>query len=505
MFLGVQSNRTQPNTVTLESSRPDIVRVPAAVSVMPGAGGASFPIEVVGSIESTQSVTITASRIGYQTASETLQVLDASAPQLKLRVAPRLIEEAFGARTTGGAGGTISIETPQLLPLTVRLQSSDAHEVRVPPTVVIAAGSTLARFAIEAVDDAVYDATKTVSILAEADNLAPAQAQITVRDSNPRLTAYLTRVAFAEDAGNQAATLVLKLSRAYSLPLFISVRASGGRLVVSGSVFIPAGTTLVSVPIGVLDNERINASGNDAIEVDPPFTAAGNPLVVPVQIFEDDGPLMLTVSNTQLSERGPRTARATITRQGSLLQALVVTLQISKNVPRASTLLNAPRQIIIPAGSHRVSFDISVADDDKAYLLGRDFINVLAAGATIDGRAEDAVLPITIEDDDSTSLSLRFDSNVVGESGLRRAIGTLSLLAPTRADATFLLRNSNPARLEVPRAIVIPKGQRSVTFFVDAIDNNGDDGDATATITAQKSGFTTTTNTVTVLDDDDAP
>jgi len=216
-----------------------------------------------------------------------------------------------------------------LLPLTVRLQSSDAHEVRVPPTVVIAAGSTLARFAIEAVDDAVYDATKTVSILAEADNLAPAQAQITVRDSNPRLTAYLTRVAFAEDAGNQDATLVLKLSRAYSLPLFIRVGASGGRLVVSGSVFIPAGTTLVSVPIGVLDNERINASGNDAIEVDPPFAGAGNPLVLPVQIFEDYGPLMLTVSNTQLSERGPRTARATITRQGSLLQALVVTLQFT--------------------------------------------------------------------------------------------------------------------------------------------------------------------------------
>lgn len=510
VFLGSADNPAQPYTVLLESSRPDIVIVPTAVSVAAGRQGNTFFIKVApDSIDGApQNVTITARRQGYVSATTTLQIVDANAPRLSLKIAPRVVQESG----ENAAGGLVSISTPQAEPVTVRLSVSDEDQARVPPTVVIPPGSTLARFSIEAIVDRLGEGTRDITIFAEADNFAPARAPLAIRDATPFVTASLTTPQLSERAGPDAARVVVKLSRPTRETINVFLSVSDSRLSVPISVSFAPGQTLLSIPVTVVDNDAVDDDGNDdshraRISVRQPFSSTAfygtPPIELPLQIFDDDRPLSLEISNTRLSERAPRTARATVTRQGSLAEPLVVTLRprASDSTPSLPLLLRVPRAVTIPAGARSVSFEVGVADNEQAFLFG-DQVNFLTVSATIAGQSVETTLDIEIEDDDRTLLGVLFDSDTIGESGITRAFATLLLPGPAKADYTFFLINTHPSRLQVPQAVVIAKGQKSVTFPVDAINNTRDDGDVHVQITPRKPGFRGLESAIRVLDDD---
>ena len=79
----------------------------------------------------------------------------------------------------------MSRNTDTTNPLTVTLASSDTGEATVPATVTIAAGQTIsAPFSIDAVDEAVVDATQTVTVTASAIAHADGSDTVDVTDDD---------------------------------------------------------------------------------------------------------------------------------------------------------------------------------------------------------------------------------------------------------------------------------------------------------------------------------
>lgn len=511
-------SRSGEQRVALSSSDPTRVQVPASIGYYTFAS-ARFSIVVrddnlnIGP----QPVRITASLPGFQSATVTLLVIDKSAPRLSLRIAPNVIEEAQG---DGAATGTISRQGDLSQELIIGLRSIDTDEVQVQPSLVLPPRVASATFSIDAVDDRLLDSTQTVTIAANPVGAgsriyASARATVSVRNSNPDVTAYLTRTAFSEDAGPRASLLVLKLTRAYPDDLTIGLGVGNQRLIVPRSVVIPAGKTLISVPVGVRNDNRTDSGGNEYVSVGRPFPVESPPssggipsIILFVTVFEDDGPISLTLSRNEFNEgAGIGVALGTVSRRIANGEPLTVTLKAERTSGgSAAVLVRVPRQIVIAAGARSATFAVDILNDNQ---FGGSIpqINLITAKAVINGQPVQAVQAqagVFIHDDELNQILLRFDSEIIGENGLRRAIATLYLEGPAPAAYTFSLISSNPSRVRVPSSVVLPAGSTSVSFPVDAIDNLADDGNAVITIQARKTGFRSGSGTITVIDDDGA-
>jgi len=102
-----------------------------------------------------------------------------STPALNVTAAPIAFPENAGANASTG---TVSLAAPASGNLTISLASSNTNAVTVPATVTINAGASSTTFAIAAVDNAVSDGTKAVTITATATGYNSGQVQLSVTD-----------------------------------------------------------------------------------------------------------------------------------------------------------------------------------------------------------------------------------------------------------------------------------------------------------------------------------
>ena len=101
---------------------------------------------------------------------------------LSLSLSPSVISETGGANASVG---TVSINQPLSVPLTVGITSSDTGEATVPSSVIIPAGQLSATFPIAAFDDIFADGTQTSTIAVSAPGFLNVSSVITVLDNEP--------------------------------------------------------------------------------------------------------------------------------------------------------------------------------------------------------------------------------------------------------------------------------------------------------------------------------
>lgn len=512
----LSANRFSTENILVRSSNPDRVRVPQSVPLTNG----TFLIDIIPDpdFNAPETITISASAQNIDATVATFILLDSSAPRLSLRINPNVVQEG---QSTLAARGTLTREGDVSQSISVALTSSNRNQVRVPQSLVFQAGQATATFPITTVDDGAIGRDQTVTISAnvagaDAGAIASARANVIVRNSTPFVTASLTRTAFSESAGPRASILVLKLSRPYSRELRVGLGAGNPRLIVPRVAVFPAGSTLISVPIGVRNDERSDSGGNEFVLVFPPFAAVfppgsatgPGPIRLPVTIFDDDALLTLTLTQTEFSENaGVGAARATVTRRLPTDEPLTVELSVESAPGNDDqTLVRVPKQVVIPPKLRSISFPIDILNNSEpGFAIPQT--RFLVARAIINGppvQAVQARVPLFITDDEPSQIVLEVDSAVVGENGLRRAFVTLRVQGPAPADLTFTIQNSNRSRLQAPTTVVLPAGSTSVTFPVDAIDNTIPDGNARITLTARKTGFGSGNTLITVIDDDAA-
>jgi uncharacterized repeat protein (TIGR01451 family) len=177
--------------VSLRSSLPGKLQVPASVIVPAGEKSAEFDLNLLDDnrIDGPQTVTVTAHVENWVDGSDTILVLDNDAPAVVLELPPS-VSEGNGVITNGAAVRLSGLLTSNLV---VNLASSDLSELEVPANVVIPAGQIRARFNLRVVDDGTIDGRQTVSISAKAPQFASDTASLLVLDDEMPVTPYQPR------------------------------------------------------------------------------------------------------------------------------------------------------------------------------------------------------------------------------------------------------------------------------------------------------------------------
>lgn len=110
---------------------------------------------------------------------------------------------------------------------------------------------------------------------------------------------------------------------------------------------------------------------------------------------------------------------------------------------------------------------------------------------------------LSVTDHETLSVSIG-PSTVAENAGVAAVVGTVtrSNTSDLFADLTVSLLSTDPTELIVPATVVIPAGQASATFAMDAVDDEITDGTQVVTIRATAAGYISLDDTLSVSDND---
>jgi uncharacterized repeat protein (TIGR01451 family) len=167
-----------PIAVQLQSSQPDLVRVPATVIVPERKLSAPFDLRIVDDTEFNppRTVEITAQVRQWTPASAALEVEDNEIQQLYLTVPEQLVENGAPALGRLELGGALPTN------LVVQLMATAPALLHVPARIYLPAGSRFSEFELVAPDNLETNGNGTVRLLAEAPGFVGANALVRVRD-----------------------------------------------------------------------------------------------------------------------------------------------------------------------------------------------------------------------------------------------------------------------------------------------------------------------------------
>ena len=172
-----------PVTVTLESSDPEVLLLPATAQVPVGETSVDFNLYAPPDHRWTgpRSVTLRATVSGWTGAEAALIVDDGDEGRLMVLLPDRTFEDA-GTLTNAGV---VALPYVTNAPVIVTLTSGDATEASTPSAVTIPAGESAARFDLTVLDDVERDGTRAVTITASASDLANGTGIVAVADNDP--------------------------------------------------------------------------------------------------------------------------------------------------------------------------------------------------------------------------------------------------------------------------------------------------------------------------------
>jgi hypothetical protein len=176
--------------VALSSSDTTTLVTPATTTILGGQTSAVFVVTAVADIafRSPQIATVTAHVIDWTDGTATITVFDNKSRNLTV-VLPSQVAEGDGVITNGGSAGISGTLSSNLL---VSLTSSDTTKLIVPTTVTILSGQTNAAFNLAAVDNAMMDGPRAVTVTASAVSFTNGTATLTVLDNDAHHFTFAT-------------------------------------------------------------------------------------------------------------------------------------------------------------------------------------------------------------------------------------------------------------------------------------------------------------------------
>jgi methionine-rich copper-binding protein CopC len=203
--------------------------------------------------------------------------------------------------------------------------------------------------------------------------------------------------------------------------------------------------------------------------------------------------LGLTVTNSSFSEgAGVNASVATLTRNTDTSNTLTVTLSVDD-----TSEASVPSTVTFGAGQSSVSFNIAAVDDS---IVDGSQAVVLTAAAT---GFTSGISNLTVTDNDVATLGLTVTNSSFSEgAGANASVATLTRNTNTSSTLTVSLSIDDTSEASVPSSVTFGAGQSSVSFNIDAVDDNIFDGSQNVVLTASKSGFANGTANLTVTDNE---
>jgi len=187
----------------------------------------------------------------------------------------------------------------------------------------------------------------------------------------------------------------------------------------------------------------------------------------------------------------------TLVGQGNVSVGPTPTSDLVVNLTSSDTSeVTVPASVIIPAGQSNVLFDLTIIDDS---LLDGDQTAAITVVAPGYGTNQTT---ITVHDNETATLSVTLPASASESAGTLVNAGSVGIGTAAGKNVTVSLSSSDPSRLIVPPATVIPAGQTSAVFNLTFVNNNVVEGPQTVSVTAHVPNWTDGSTPMTILDDD---
>jgi hypothetical protein len=342
--------------------------------------------------------------------------------------------------------GTVTLSAPQSGSTVIALSTPAPTTVaRIPASVTVPAGATSASFTVTTF---AVTSQFNMNIFADLAGSPEQQALLLITAGSATTTVSALSVNPVSLVGGASASGTVTLSRA---------AASGGAVVtlskalsnggpgtvpatVPASVTVPAGQTSASFAIGT---SAVTAT--TGVRISASF--GGATLNSDITVF----PLLAQVSFSG-NVPGGSPAAGTVTLNGAAPGGGTVVTLSSAN----TSLVTVPASVTVPAGQTNVTFTASTAPVTQTTAVA---VSASSGGTTVSTNlfliVSSAVASVTLN-----------PSSVTGPASSTATV-TLRSAAPT-GNAVVTLASSNTLLAVVPNSVVVPAGQTSATFTVNA-------------------------------------
>lgn len=469
--------------VTLASSDTTEATTPATVTIAAGASSVQFTITAVDDTltDGNQSVQITASAPGIQSASESIVVVDNEQADL-----------VFTNTTisVGETAGTIQLSlirnTSTATILVISLTSSDPITATVPDTVTFQAGVSSVSVPVTIVNNEIADGPRTTSITASQSNLRSASTLLTINDDETAaLTLKFSTTQILETGGVSTATITRNtpVNRAVAVALTSSDLTEA---IVPQQVTIPVGATSATFIVQAV-NDQIQ-DGDQTVVING--SAAGMQTATrSLQVIDDETPVFsLELAESSISERDGGTT-GTVRLPSAATSSLTVALSSSD-----TSAATVPTTVTINAGSTTATFAITSVDDATLDGTQSTLISATATGFQTSAQS----LSVT----DWETLTVSIPQSTVSEASGTIIGSVLRSNADLTESVTVQLISNNLAAARLPARVTIPAGENFANFNVLLVDDAVVDGLQSVTLTASESRYQSVGFVLFISDDD---
>lgn len=297
------------------------------------------------------------------------------------------------------------------------------------------------------------------------------------------LSLSIQQTSISENGGSTTGT-VRRSNVDLSQSLLVSLGSSDtSEAALPATVIIPAGQSSTTFTINAVDDNLLDGTQVASISVQSSgYTGASQTISV-----TDYETVSITFDRTSISERNGL-ATATVTRSNTD-NALPYTINLSNS---DSTELSIPATVTIPANQASVSFAVNAVDDNL--LDGTQTVSIGVNATAYVGSSN------TIAVTDYETFEVTFDRSSIGENG-ESAIATIRRSNTELGTAAIItLTNSNPTAATMPATVTIPADQFSASFLITAMDDTLLDGTQVLTVSANATGFVSSSNAIEVTD-----
>jgi hypothetical protein len=540
---------TSEHIAFIQSGETTVAQVPPVAIIPVGARSTTFYLSTIDDAigcNDPEVTNITAKVAGFTDAQQAVVAVNDEPCYLRglgVQILTRDLKPLTGrlVESDGPNAATVVVtrsDTNSNLNLVVDLASSEPDRAAAAPVtegkptrVVIPAGQTSVQLPLSVFDNLDVEGCQTITISPSAvgftDPNAPASnrpiipvtsvfpnvgydvspGSVSIADNETPISSLTIRPStFYESGSSGVAGGTLTRAGSLEEPLTVNVTSSDTSEVrLSTNVTEPATALSVTFPpgertvsfniIGVADrivdgDQQVDILVSESQGCYTPVTRAR------VVVRDSDLPSLLVKVPASITESGTgNSALGSVTRNTVSDAPLVVTLQSSD-----TTEVTVPRTVTIAAGQRNITFPVTGVDD--RVVDGNQKARIIASGAGFVAAGAD----ITVIDRTVLfvpGLTLTVSPSVVSEgAGVRAARATVTRNTGTTTAMTVSLASNNPSLVQVPSGVVIPLGATSVSFDVSVIENTTVGANQIVKLTASKTGLTSGTAQLSVLDND---
>lgn len=478
------------------TSGADYAAPPGVVAIPSGAAGAYVLLTPINDtdVEGTEDVRISLSAgaeayglrvseaLAYFSDNETLPV------QVQFSSGSSTVSEAIGEHTVDLTLSEVSTAPVSVL---CRIASGSATggavDVSFDPIVVtFQPGQTNQSVLLRVVDDNVPEPSETLAITllnASGAGIGTSTHTVTITDNDDLPPAIVHFAASSSSVAESVATPVLAvaLSAPSTSAVSVDYTVTGGSatavadyVLASGTIDIPAGALMRSIPIQIT-NDPMTESGETVIVTlsNAHGAAMGANTVHTLTITDDDAPIVNVVAVATTISEGNTSAVFMLSRSGAVTVPLSVNYALSGSATAISDYLALVSPVTFPALASTVQVSIPLVDDALPEGVENLILTVTTGTGYTVGTPASATVDIV---DSDIAVSLNAGDTALAEPAdhgsltiTRSGIGSGALRIPLLVSGTGLPDVDWTA---LPNPVEIPAGQLAVTIPITVLDDS---------------------------------